>query len=362
MPMKSIVFVTRNLCGGGTERVLTQLASDFAARRLRCTIITMDAAKIDYPLDQAVAVLSIGRLSRCRVVDALRRCCTLRALVKRQQPDVVLAMPEEVGICVLPALLGCGIPVYVSERNNPWTMPRQPLLRWMRRLVYPLAKGIICQTEEARMFFPRAVRKKCVVLANPVDAGRIPPCYTGAREKVIVGAGRLSPEKDFPLLIRSFSLFAEKHPDFRLCIYGEGPQRPALEALITQLGLQAVAGLPGRSDALLRAINPAAMFVLSSAEEGMPNVLLEALCMGMPVIATDCPPGAPRQLIEHGINGLLVPVHDAHAMAAAMESLCDPALSAQLARNAGCLRERLTSRQVYDAWAEYLLSGKLHHL
>ncbi len=154
MPMKSIVFVTRNLCGGGTERVLTQLASDFAARRLRCTIITMDAAKIDYPLDQAVEVLSIGRLSRCRVVDALRRCRTLRALVKRKQPDVVLAMPEEVGICVLPALLGCGIPVYVSERNNPWTMPRQPLLRWMRRLVYPLAKGIICQTEEARMFFP----------------------------------------------------------------------------------------------------------------------------------------------------------------------------------------------------------------
>lgn len=361
MPMRSIVFVTRNLCGGGTERVLAQLASDFAARQLRCTIITMEEAKADYPLDKAVTVLSIGRLSRCRVADALRRYRRLRALVKQQQPDVVLAMPEAVGICVLPALLGCGMPVYVSERNNPWTMPRQPLLRWMRRLVYPLAKGIICQTEEARMFFPRAVRKKCVVLANPIDAGRIPPGHTGEREKVIVGAGRLSPEKDFPLLIRSFALFAEKHPDFRLRIYGEGPQRPALEAQIAQLGLQNTVELPGRSDDLLRAINPAAMFVLSSAEEGMPNVLLEALCMGMPVIATDCPPGAPRQLIEHGVNGMLVPVHDAPAMAAAMESLCDPAFSAWLARNAGSLRERLTSRKAFDAWAEYLFSGKLHY-
>jgi glycosyltransferase involved in cell wall biosynthesis len=96
------------------------------------------------------------------------------------------------------------------------------------------------------------------------------------------------------------------------------------------------------------------MFVLSSDYEGMPNVLLEAMCMGMPSISTDCPSGGPRELIEDGVNGLLVPVGDVEALAEAMEKMADPDFAAQMAEAAYRIREELTSTDVFVSWYRYL--------
>ena len=112
--------------------------------------------------------------------------------------------------------------------------------------------------------------------------------------------------------------------------------------------------LPVRSTALLEKMNSSAMFVLSSDYEGMPNVLLEAMCMGMPCISTDCPSGGPRELIKDGVNGLLVPVGDEAALYEAMERMADRAFAAQMADAAYEIREELTSRDVFVSWYRYL--------
>lgn len=352
--MKRICVVTRNMLSGGAERVIAQLLNNFAKCGIDCSIITMDDEAVFYDLYESIRLTPVGIKSENKLIDRIKRCIEVRSLVKEEKPDVVLTMPEDTGVYVILALLGMRIPVYVSERNNPWVMPNVKITRILRTLMYPFAKGIIFQTEMAKSFFPEYIQKKGIVLPNPVDDSRIPQPYCGEREKWIAAVGRLDAQKNFPMLIRAFHQFAHKHPDYRLVIFGEGRMRGQLETLVTELGEGERISLPGRSEHVLEEIKKAAMFVLSSDYEGMPNVLLEAMCMGMPVISTDCPSGGPRELIVHGENGLLVPVGDEVALCQAMEGLADEKYASRLAKAAFEIRPTVTSRDVFDMWKNYL--------
>ena len=362
MAGEKIVIVTRNMVGDGAERVIAQLANFFAEQGKQCAIVTLNDDEVFYKLNPRISVLPVGEKSGNKVLDKLLRYRQVRRMVLRESPDMVLSMPEEIGIYVLLALLGTKIPVYVSERNNPWVMPDRKVTRILRKLMYPAAKGLIFQTEMAKSFFPESVREKGVVLSNPVDAARIPSQYTGQREKVVVAAGRLSPQKNIPLLLKAFARFSPSHPEFKLRIFGEGELREELTELTKALNIADKVEMPGRSTVLLEKMNPCAMFVLSSDYEGMPNVLLEAMCMGMPAISTDCPSGGPRELIEDGVNGLLVPVGDEQALCAAMEKMSDTEYAKRLADNAWKIRETLTSRDVFVSWYRYLFQEEPDNL
>lgn len=354
MAKERIVIVTRNMLGGGAERVIAQLSNYFVEHGKQCKIITVDKDEVFYELDPRTTVAAVGRKSNNKALDKIKRYLCVRRLVTQFRPDLVLSLPEEIGIYTLVALLGTGIPVYVSERNNPWVMPDVKITRLLRKIMYPFAEGIIFQTEMAKSFFPDSIQRKGIVLQNPVDAGRIPAQYTGEREKVIVGSGRLFKQKNFPLLLRAFARFSEHHPEYSLRIFGEGYMQEELEALTKELNIAEKVDFAGKSRNLLNEMNSAAMFVLSSDYEGMPNVLLEAMCMGMPVISTDCPSGGPRELIEDNRNGLLVPVGDVTAMCSAMEKMADNVFSSTLANQAYLIREKLTSKDVFEKWYEYL--------
>lgn len=354
MARNKIVIITRNLSGGGAERVIAQLANYFAAQGKQCNIITLNNDEVFYRVDSRISILPVGEKHSNKVLDKLLRYREVRKMVLQQKPDLVLSLPEEIGVYVLLALLGTKIPVYVSERNNPWVMPDVRITRLLRTLMYPFAKGFVFQTEMAKSFFPESIQNKGIVLSNPVDASRIPPQYTGEREKVVVAAGRLSPQKNMPLLLKAFAVFSSKHPEYRLRIFGDGALRKDLVELARTLNIAEKVELPGRSTALLEKMNSCAMFVLSSDYEGMPNVLLEAMCMGMPVISTDCPSGGPRELIEEGVNGLLIPVGDETALYEAMEKMADPLYARTLADNALKLREKLTSPEIFVNWYRYL--------
>ena len=146
---------------------------------------------------------------------------------------------------------------------------------------------------------------------------------------VILGAGRLSEQKDFPTLIKAFALVrSDRHA--RLMILGEGPERASLEGLAARLGIADDVCLPGFDANPYKYLARAAMFVLSSRWEGLPNVVIEAQALGVPVVSTDCPTG-PREILFDGEAGLLVPMGDAQAMAEAIERvLGDQALARRL--------------------------------
>ena len=350
-----LLVMTHNMKGGGCERVIARLLMRFCAEGDACTLVTECAGDSFYALPKNLTRVSLLSAETMRARDVWKAYTRLRRLVRQIRPDAVLAMPEKVNVWTVLFLLFTGVPVVVSERNDPARHPESRLKRILRTLVYPFAVGFIFQTELAAAYFPAAIQRRGVVLDNPLDTNSMPAPNTGAREKTVLGAGRLNPQKNFPLLIRAFARFAAAHPDWRLILYGEGGEREALTALCQSLLCQSAWSLPGQTDALYEALGTAGMFVLSSDFEGMPNALIEAMAMGAPCVSTDCRAGGPASLVEDGENGLLVPAGDEAALAAAMARIADePALTRALSKNAVNIRVRLDEAAVCGKWRSYL--------
>jgi glycosyltransferase involved in cell wall biosynthesis len=201
------------------------------------------------------------------------------------------------------------------------------------RRYYPWADGIVAVSQgvaadllELTDLPPSKVR----VLPNPVVTPELVECaaqplddpwFTAGAAPVVLGAGRLDQQKDFPTLIRAFAAVRSKRAA-RLVILGEGPERARLESLVEELGIGEHVRLPGFVSNPFSYMARAAVFVLSSAWEGMPGVLIQAMACGAPVVATDCESG-PREVLASGKYGRLVPVGDHAALAEAIAATLD---------------------------------------
>ena len=349
-----ITVVTRNLAAGGAERVIVQLLGEWSKENT-CSLILLNNEKDFYDVSPSVKVIRIGKKSNNPVLDKLFRYREVRKNVVKEKADVVLAMPEEIGIYVIPSMLFTHIPVVVSERNNPWIMPNKKITRLLRKVFYPFASGLIFQTKGAASFFSRRIQEKGIILPNPLDISRLPDPYHGERRKIIVGAGRLERQKNFSLLIEAFSDFYNKNKDYELHIFGNGSMKQDLTELSDKLLPKGKVKLLGNNPDLLNKIKDCAIFVLSSDYEGVPNVLIEAMSIGMPVISTDCAPGGARELISNNENGLLIETNNRTQLALAMDKLAkNKQLAEKFSQNAPKIKFDLASDIVASKWISYL--------
>jgi glycosyltransferase involved in cell wall biosynthesis len=202
---------------------------------------------------------------------------------------------------------------------------------FLANIFYPGAAGVVAASEGmaddiANVF--RIPRDQIQVIYNPAitrdlftsAAESIPhPWFTPGAPPVVLGVGRLTRAKNFLLLIHAFSQLRSRCPA-RLVILGEGEERPALEAKARELGVEMDVDLPGFVSNPYPYMRQATVFVLSSAWEGLPNALIQALALGTPVVSTDCPSG-PREILKGGALGELIPVGNPDAMRAAIEAV-----------------------------------------
>ena len=185
------------------------------------------------------------------------------------------------------------------------------------------------------------------------------PAWKGPRsaltEKVVVSAGRLEPSKGFDLLIDAWTQVIAEHPDWRLRIYGEGSKQRALERQIERLGLGQSVSLEGFSTDLQAEMAKGSLFVLSSRYEGYGMVLVEAMACGVPVVSTDCPAG-PRDIITHGVDGLLVPNEDVDALAGAVVEMIelDEGRRQEMAAAAVAAAEKRSQPAVAAQWDDLI--------
>ena len=271
--------------------------------------------------------------------------------LQRENPKALLAAKDRaIKVAVVARLLVARKPRLVGRLGTTVSAAlagRGPLKRWLwyggMRLFYwktdelvAVSKGVATDIQNITGLPESRIR----VIRNPVitpllqELAEAEPPHPWLREKrspVIMGIGRLTRQKDFPTLLRAFARLQEKRPS-RLIILGEGALRPQLMELANELGIKEKIDLPGFSANPYAWLSRADLFVLSSAWEGSPNVLTEALALGTPAVATDCPSG-PREILDGGRYGALVPVGDAVALATAMErTLNDPLPKAYLQR------------------------------
>lgn len=336
---------------GGAERVISVLCNRFVEQGIETTIIVRQNPQSVYPLDERVHLIATSVTGRIGLLRNLKRNLKLRREIKRSRPDVIISFMTPINIQTILFSAGLGIPVVVSERNNPETDINKRD-KWMAKLLYPLCRGLVFQTEDAKNWFSKRVRDKGTVIPNPI-ADYLPdrrPPVPGR----IVSVGRLTAQKNQKMLIDAFAAYSAEDPAATLTIYGQGAMKEELERHIAERGMQERVILAGYSANVMEEIADAELFILPSDYEGMPNALMEAMGIGLPCISTDCPCGGPAYLIEDGVNGVLVPVADAEAMTAAIRRVMgDEGLRARLGEAAAGLRQGLESNRIAQEWLDF---------
>lgn len=354
------MLLVSSLGGGGAERVIAELASFLCDCGHRVTLTTLEGDREDaYALDPRVQRLRADIMWDSatviqRVVNTLRRLSIMRRAIRSVKPDVVISFIDMTNIRVLGALIGTGIPVVVSERTDPRHHRIGPLWEVLRVLTYPMAARVVVQTDSVRDWARRAVaRAQVVVIPNAVRAfeptnPERPAAMPAGR--VITAMGRLSHEKGFDLLLDAFAQAGLAGRGWSLVILGEGPKRQALTEQAARLGIASYVSLPGRTREPEAWLRHADIFALSSRYEGFPNVLVEAMQCGAASVAFACDSG-PSTIVRDGVDGLLVPDQDVHALALALSRLADDAqLRARLGACARNIVERFSRETVYRQW------------
>ena len=355
-----IAIVASSLQAGGAERQLSLLANAWAKAGEEIGLVLLSGPKdpVYFPLDPLVRVVHLDSVWNSRGIvkkfgNLARRASLLGEALRIFGPDLVIAVLPEAMIYSAISARRLRLPLILSQRNNPEDDSLPHRWRIMRHVAFRAADAIVFQTERARAAAPRAFGTKGVVAPNIVRPPGVEAVDHGAT--VIVAAGRLVREKGFDILLRAFAQVRRQRPDWRLTIYGEGPERPVLEALAEELGLDAAAvSLPGVSDFPLMWVRGASLFVLPSRTEGFPNVLCEAMAHGYPVVATDCRFG-PADIIQPGVNGLLVPNYDPSSIAAAILSLIvQPNLRITMGDKARAVASLYSEDRVSELWLDLI--------
>jgi len=333
---KRVALFVPSLRGGGAERMMLNLAGEFAERGLNVDLI-LAKAEGPYLAEKHPSVRLID-LKAPRVLFSLPG---LVRYLRRERPVALLSALDHANLVALWARSLARVPVRVvasvrSTVSQATAGSRSKRSRWIlqgMRLFYPRAEAVVAVSEGVARDLAELTglsREKIKVIYNPVvnqvlfaksEEALDHPWFLPGEPPVILGVGRLTQAKDFPTLIRAFALVRKKHPA-RLMILGEGEERSKLETLVQELGLEKDVALPGFVDNPFKYMKRAGVFVLSSKWEGFGNVLVEAMALGTPVVSTDCPSG-PAEILENGRWGRLVPVGDVYALAEAIIETLD---------------------------------------
>jgi len=353
-----ILFALPGLHGGGAERVVVTVLRHLDRRRFEPHLVLADAAGPylgEVPPDVPVHGLGAPRLRRA--LPALVRA------VWRLQPAAVASTQGYMNFALLlvrPLLPPTRLVVreVIGERYLENSRHRDLLYRYYLRRVRS-ADRIVTQSDGASREIAARVAARpgqVIRIYNPVDVARVSAeARSGDRPYAgpgphVVAAGRLEAQKGFDLLLDAFARVRGRSPGATLTILGEGPDRQALAARAERLGLGAAVCFAGFQPRPYRYFGAADVFVLSSRYEGLPNVILEALAAGCPVIACACSDGV-REVVRDGLNGLLIPPEDLDALALALDRLLRaPEERARLRARIPPTLEPFAAPTVVQAW------------
>ena len=354
-----IALLLPDLGGGGAERVAVTLANAFARRGHRVEVVLMRAEGLLFPLlDPSVIVIN---LKTARIRDVPRR---LAIYLRHHRPRAVLALmwPLTVAAVVARRLARSPARLVLSDHS---TLGRQYpgwrarlLVGWTMRLLYPRAQACTTVSFGAAedMAALSGLPPECFeILSNPLELPPLPlprleavEALWGGEGRRILSLGSLKAEKNHALLLRAFAALPLGN---RLMIVGEGVERARIEILAADLGIAERVILPGFRIDPWPFLASADLFVLSSQFEGLPLVLVEALHAGLKIVSTDCPSG-PREILQGGTHGRLVPTGNVQALSAAMhEALHEQPDFEGLTKRA----QQLAGHETVDRYLELLV-------
>ncbi len=348
-----IALLIGSLTGGGAERVTCNLANYLNEKGYDVTLITMIDIKDTYELNDGV--------NRCFLLKNNERKHLYRDYKKRfknmkdylynnQDLNCLIVM---LPITILLAVLlkkYTKAKLIISERNNPNSYKFYEKL--IMRYASTKCDGLVVQTKKIGEWYSNDCNK--VIIPNAINKG---VAFDDSKEKYnkIIAVGRLEKQKNYPMLLKAFVEISKKLPNYILEIYGDGKEKKYLVNMVKKLNIEEKVIFKGYVKDPFKCIRNAKLYILTSNYEGMPNSLIEAMCNGLPCISTDCDGGGASDLINNGVNGVLIKKNDVDALIKwSIEILNNDIFRKKISKNAIELRTRLSYNQIYSEWERYI--------
>ncbi|RYN12187.1 glycosyltransferase family 1 [Bifidobacterium animalis subsp. animalis] len=353
-----VTFFINDISGrGGTERVTCSIANMLATQgEFPIEILSLHQTKLKtiFDLSPNIPAHTLFNEAGHGITRFPATWLRLHKYLKTHKVDILVDVDGILDLYSFPAAIGTSTKIISWEHFNYFSNPTVPYRKLSRPLAGRFASALVTLTEKDKQnYLDNLKHRKSPVISitNPMPPFQKHPYNVESR--TIVSAGRLTDQKGFDLLLESAFQVLPKHPDWQWYILGEGEDRKKLEKMVNDYGLSAQVHLPGmvKIDDYLK---DASFFVLSSRYEGLGMVLLEAKAHHLPLISFDCEIG-PAEIIENGVNGILVPPEDTDALAHAVEKFIDsPSLRQQYSDKSEQGSERFQPEYILNQWTNLL--------
>lgn len=307
--MKKVLIISPGLSNGGAERVLSIIANYMVEKNYKIKFISVYNNEKSYTISDKIEYEFCVTTGKNKIKKFIERCIKLRKEEKDFNPDVIISFVNNETLFIRKKEK-----IIYSLRIDPKKSEKNIFNKLLRNYLYKKGKKIVFQTDEAMNYFNSKIKEKGIVILNPIDTKNMPKWEKNSHEDTIITACRLTKQKNLKMLIDSFSKVVTKFPNYKLLIYGDGPEKENIKNEIINKKLEKKIKLMGFSNNIYSEISKAKIFALSSDYEGLSNSMLEALVIGIPTVCTNCPPGGARMMIENGKNGFLVKVNDSEDM------------------------------------------------
>lgn len=348
-----ILFVTASLTSGGSERVMSLLANAFVERGYEVCIVCLTSRKVYYTLSEKVQVVFAADFAG----SMIGRLWRFRRFVRQWTPDVVIPLMTIVYCFTIFALLGLKIPVIASERIDPRYSPT--LTKVLRSMLLPFVTHLVVQTQHIKSYYRKSIQRRTSIIVNPVSDQVFETEQNVLQEKRIISVGRFFAQKNHMMLIDAMAALHSKYPEYRLVIYGDGPLRVSLENKIEELKASDYISLPGRSAQVIHELRASTIFALSSDYEGMSNALLEAVCVGLPIVTTKV--SGVEDVVKDNQGALIVAPKDLPAFTQALDLLLsDEKMQQSFAAYNRAQSEKYRASVIISQW-EQLIFQVINH-
>ncbi|MEZ3433411.1 MAG: glycosyltransferase [Lachnospiraceae bacterium] len=343
-----ILFTCGTLMHGGAERVISVLSNELALLGHEVEILLYYKSKVWYELNEQVHVKTDPP------GNVVKHILFRHNFFSKSKADIIISFLAPVNMVSIVSNMGTGKKLVVADRSDPRYAPKKFLLRQIRNILYRFADGAVFQSKNNQEYFSNYVQKKSTVIYNPVDVGKYKriALKTQRKDKIVV-VGRLIPSKNPFMILDAFLEILKDFPTYELSFYGDGSLREEIRIKAAEMGISDKVNTFGAVKNVFECIMDAKLYVLTSNYEGMPNSLIEAMCVGIPVISTKV--SGAVDLIENDKNGRLIESTDTKGLISAISDLLsDYDTAIKYAEKAARLNEELDSKRIAASWVSYI--------
>ncbi|MFA9396899.1 MAG: glycosyltransferase [Clostridiaceae bacterium] len=350
---KSILFVIHQIRYGGADKMLSYVANQLSKGDYDVHIYTYEGTTSYYELDNYIDYIPEKNIATKRILRRFIQIYQVKKIINRVKPDVVISFLQNPNTISTLATLFTKVPVIICERGDPYRYGIQTSK--FLKFIYYFAQGSVFQTEGARDYFNKKIVRNSEVIPNPVtQKSKYDSDIKRNNEIVFVGRFELI-QKRQDVMLKAFAKVTTEYPEIKLVFYGDGKDLETIQNMSVDLGVEDKVQFAGVVNNICDTIKSSKMFVLTSDYEGIPNALIEAMSVGLPVISTDCSPGGARMLIENKVNGVIVSKGDVDAVVKAIKNYIEhPDLAEQYAKIATEIVDKYSPKKIINMWSKYI--------